>query len=91
MVRRETRDVRHESVPLGGHRLDQRLTVAAVSQGLPQRRDLKSEVGLLDDGVRPERGHEGGLLDQPALVLDEVDQQVERLRGERHRLPAAEQ
>jgi hypothetical protein len=91
VVRRETRDACHESVPLGGHRLDQRPVVSPVVQNLPQGGNLKREVGLLDDGVRPESGHEGGLVDQPALVLDEVDQQVERLRRERHRLPAAEQ
>jgi hypothetical protein len=62
-----------------------------LTQELAQREDVLGEVRLLDDGVGPDGAQQLLFGDEPAVPLDEVDQQVERLGGERNGLALAQE
>ena len=78
-----------KAITAARHGLDVRVAVRLVAERLAQRVHVLGEIGLLDEGVWPERLHQLGLGDDPLAVAGEEDQQVERLRREWDRLAAA--
>ena len=63
----------------------------SVTQRLAQGRDGVGQIGLLDHGIGPERGHQRLFFDEAAGPFDQVDEKVESLRRQRDRLPLARQ
>lgn len=80
-----------KSIPARRHRLDEPAVLPSVPQRLSQSRDVVGDVRFFNDCVRPERTHQGGLLDQPAVAHHEIDEEVECLGGQSDRLPVAKQ
>jgi hypothetical protein len=59
---------------------------AGLAERLAHCRDLKREVGLLDNRVRPEFPDQLAALQNPPSPLHQQHQQVERFRGQGDRL-----
>ena len=87
-------DFRHgrgEEVPVFGNRLDVWATVRLLAKDLPEEKHLLDDVPLFNEGVRPQRLHQLGLVDQPAATKDHQRQGVECLRREIDALAAPRQ
>lgn len=88
------RPLARREVQFGGaarHRLDVSRILRAFAQQLAQQKDLLTEVRFFDDRVGPDAAHEIVLRDDPAGLLDQNREGVERPDGDRDRLLAAEQ
>ena len=76
--------VRHEAIPSPRDRRDAALVIRIVGQDPPDGENLLTEICLLDGGVRPHDVEELVLPDRPAAPLDERQQDVEGLAGDRN-------
>jgi hypothetical protein len=80
-----------EAVAAAGHGHDVAPSVRALAERLAQHRDVLRQVVLLDRRVGPERGHQLVLGEHAPAPLDEDDEGVEDLAGQRHGPPLAQQ
>ena len=69
-----------KSIAVLGHGLDPLRRRRPVAERLAQRGDLEGEIGLLDEGVRPERCHQLLFGDRPTRTPYHQEQQLEGLR-----------
>lgn len=88
---RHLRDRLDESIAGLGYGFDVPPAVVQLAEGLPQQRDIPSEVDFFDDGIRPEALHECLFRDQAPVRLYQGNEGIEELGRERHRLIAAQQ
>ena len=65
------------------------MLVGPLAQGTAQDVNRLGEVAFLDHHVGPDRGEQGGLVDDLAGVLDQVEQRIERARGQIERVSIA--
>ena len=77
---------RDEAVTALRNRFDVDDVRRAVSQRLADLRDAVSDGGLLNDAVGPQSTQHSVLLDEVSLILDQQQQEVERLWCQRDRL-----
>ena len=69
-----------KSIAVLGHGFDPLRHRRPVAERLAQRGDLEGEIGLLDEGVRPERCHQLLFGDRPTRTPYHQEQQLEGLR-----------
>jgi len=82
------RDIGDEPEPFARDRPDQPLLLAAIADRLAHRIDMAGEGRFGDDPPAPDRIQQIVLADDARAVLDQMSQQVEDLRPDRHhRLP----
>ena len=75
-------DLGREQVAALRHGLEQLLRL--VAQRLPDVADALGDRFVVDDHVRPDRGHDRVAVHDAAGVLDQQPQQRQRLRPQRH-------
>jgi hypothetical protein len=78
-----------ETNPLAGDGTDQRLPLAAVADRPTGGIDAAGQGGFGDDSPVPDRFDELVLGDDPLAVSHQMDQQIEDLRLDRHKLRTA--
>ncbi len=89
-----------DRIPDGGNAADEPVSVSGngfhvvrrngvTPKRLPHHRYGIGEIAFLDERVRPDRFQQGLFGQQPAVVLHQHPQRVERLSAERHRAAAA--
>jgi len=83
--------VGHETIALARLSDDEAVGRARRIQGAPKRGDLLVEIVLLDDPTRPDRGHQLVLGQCLAVVLDQIQQRLEHLRGQCDRRALAQE
>jgi hypothetical protein len=80
-------DVRSKTIADAGDGEDKTLTLLAIAKGLPQKKDVLTEVSLLDKGVRPDGVQEFGLFDDATGVLDSLATSASCARMRRSQSP----
>jgi hypothetical protein len=78
--------VRYESIPATRHGLDENWVVRVVAQRPSEPLKGGGQVGLFHKRIGPEPMHQGVFLNDPPALLDEDEEHVEDLGGERHGL-----
>jgi hypothetical protein len=86
----ELEDLGDEAVPPARDGHDVPVVVGPLSQRLAEGGDVLGEVGLGDEGVRPDPPDQLLLLHHLAPILQQDEQDRERLGSEGYRLPAFE-
>jgi len=76
--------VRYEPVPALGDRLNIWAVVAFLAESLPQQEHRFREIPFLDESVRPDTLEQSLAVQQPAIVLYKLTEQVEYFGRERH-------
>jgi hypothetical protein len=74
-----------EADALALQRLDQPLLLAGVADRLARRVEAARHRGIGDDAALPDRADQFVLRDDAVAVLDQVGQEIEHLRLDRHR------
>ncbi len=82
-------DVADEAEALARNGLDQPLGRAVVTDRLARGVDPAVERRVRDDAVAPDLGDQVILADHPGALRDQIEQEVEHLRLQRHGRPAA--
>ena len=85
------RDRCNKTVSPLGYSLDISLALRSFAQHFAQCGDIDREVGLFHKAVRPHLLHEFVLRQQPAVALNQGDQDLERFRRQRNRLALAQE
>jgi hypothetical protein len=76
--------VRHEAEPLTRQRPDHVLALSVVADGGTHRVDASGERRVRDRPPAPDRGHELVLADDSLAVAQQIIEEVEHLRRQRH-------
>ena len=77
-----------EPVALAGQSCDVAVLAAFLAEELPECGNDLREAVLFDDRARPDRPEQRVLVERLAGMLDEIDQRIERLAGQRHGIAA---
>jgi hypothetical protein len=67
------------------------LDVVPLAERFAQDEDVLTEVALLDEAVRPERGHEHFFREKAPAALQQEEQELRGLRGQGDAGPVAAQ
>jgi hypothetical protein len=73
------------------HGRDVPLGIRTLTERFADRENVVGEIRFFDDGVRPDGLNQLFLCKQTAGVRRQINEQIERLRGERHGLPVLQQ
>jgi hypothetical protein len=68
----------HETVAPAGNGLDDAALRPVIIEGAPQRRDLDSQVAVVNRRARPDRFQDLVLYDEIAGMLDQYFENIER-------------
>jgi hypothetical protein len=79
-------NVRDETIAPTRNRDDEAMVVGPLAEHPAQRVNRLREIAFFDDDLRPERFHEGALVEELSGVLDEIQQRVEYFSSHLQRL-----
>ena len=81
----------HEAIAAARHGADVLIAGAFVAEQFAQGGDVDAQVGLFDEGVRPDPLEQVFLADQVFSAVDQRNQQIQRPAAEPQRLAIAQQ
>ena len=82
-------DLGDEAVASSGDVLDQMGRLRGIAKRFPQHRNVVGEIGLLDEGFRPDAAEQFVLADQASAPFHQGEKHVEGLGRQRDRLSGA--